>query len=122
MSRLRSIFICLLSVVLVVGQLATGASSAMAVEASGIMAAEGTAIAAGAEMPGECDACGGGNVDLAFCPTNCCASCSTVAALVPAQFMHGTALDQPRYQDAARRLLGISPSPHPTPPKRSVPS
>ena len=120
MSRMRRMVICLLSVVLIAAQMATGMQASAMVMESPTMASEGVAVTTAEEMQGDCNDCGGVDDDLALCPAGCCTSCSTVAAVLPAQVLHGAALNEARDKDAAQLLLGTTPSPNPAPPKHSV--
>ena len=116
-SRLRGIVICLLSLVLVTAQVATGMqASAMALETPAT-AVDAPMTMADDGMSGDCDDCGTTDADPGLCPVDCCASCSTTAAVVPGEAIGGIATSNVRSVLASRLLLGLTPSPHLTPPK-----
>lgn len=120
MARVRGIVICLLSLVLVAAQATIAVQAgAMALEAPAA-AAEAPATMADGGMSGDCEDCGTSDAGPGLCPANCCASCSTTAAVMPGEAADGAASAEARGVDVSRLLLGVSPSPHPTPPKHLV--
>ena len=120
MSRLRGIVVCLLSLVLVTAQVATAVqASAMALEMPAT-AVETPMAMADDGMSGDCDDCGTNEAESGLCPVNCCASCSTTAAVVPSEAMDGVAIGNVRSLLSSRLLIGLAPSPHLTPPKHLV--
>lgn len=120
MTRLRAIAICMISLVLVTAQVATGVQASAIAPETPATAVEAPMTMADGGMSGDCDGCGTTEADSGLCPVNCCASCSTTAAVMPGEAMDGIATGNGRSVLSSRLLLGLTPSPHPTPPKHLV--